>query len=269
MATGWDSRPVTDPAGAEWLPALDIPAPGRQRRWTVLLRWLLLLPQYIVLFVLTIAAFFTTVVGWFAALFLGRLPAAIHDFLASFLAYQTRVTASSLLLVDRYPPFSFDAPDHPVQIEVRATSLNRLAVLFRLILMIPAAVIVNLLQAGWMALAWIFWLITLVLGRMPEPLFAATAAVARYRMRLNAYVMMLTAAYPKALFGDEPLPAAAEPAPSATRPLLLDTASKVLVVVFLVLGLAAHVLSPITTTDGDGSDGTDDIGISRPRPATP
>ncbi|MEV0119187.1 hypothetical protein AB0H77_39055 [Streptomyces sp. NPDC050844] len=44
-ATGWDPRPTGAADGdghGEWLSVLDIPAPERQRRWTVLLRWLLL-----------------------------------------------------------------------------------------------------------------------------------------------------------------------------------------------------------------------------------
>ncbi|MGF0176325.1 DUF4389 domain-containing protein [Streptomyces sp. Marseille-Q5077] len=241
MATGWDQRAAHGDEGGEWLPVLDIPAVARQRRWTVLLRWLLLLPQFVVVWLLSIAAFFVTVVGWFAALFTGRLPDGIFRFLGSVLAYRTRVGASAMLLVDRYPPFSFSAPDHPVQIELRATPLNRLAVFFRLILMIPAAIINNLAQAGWFAVGWVFWLIGIVLGRLPAPVFAATAAVARYQMRFTAYVTMLTPAYPKRLFGDEPVPQDA--VRSGTRPLLLDTAAKVLVVLFLLLGLAGHVVS--------------------------
>lgn len=241
MATSWDPRAATDPAGGEWLPVLDIPPVARQRRWTVLLRWLLLLPQFVVVWLLSIAAFFVTIVGWFAALFTGRLPDGIFRFLGSVLAYRTRVGASAMLLVDRYPPFSFSAPDHPVQIELRATPLNRLAVFFRLILMIPAAIINNLAQAGWFAVGWVFWLIGIVLGRLPAPVFAATAAVARYQMRFTAYVTMLTPAYPKRLFGDEPVPQDA--VRSGTRPLLLDTTAKVLVVLFLLLGLAGHVVS--------------------------
>ncbi|KMS68784.1 membrane protein [Streptomyces viridochromogenes] len=255
MATGWDPRAATDPGGGEWLPVLDIPAAARQRRWTVLLRWLLLLPQFVVVCLLSVAAFFVTIVGWFAALFTGRLPDAVFRFLGSVLAYRTRVTASAMLLVDRYPPFSFSAPDHPVQIELRATPLNRLAVFFRLILMIPAAIINNLAQAGWFAICWVFWLIGIVLGRLPAPVFTATAAVARYQMRFTAYVTMLTPAYPKRLFGDEPPPP--DPARSGTRPLLLDTTAKVLVVLFLLLGVACHVVSGTVDYDDNGQDGED------------
>ncbi|MFC9670739.1 DUF4389 domain-containing protein [Streptomyces sp. NPDC056949] len=251
MATGWGPRPATGAEGSatEWLPALDVPAPERQRRWTVLLRWLLLIPQYVVLFFLAVAAFFVMIVGWFAALFMGRLPDGIFSFLSSVLAYETRVNASATLLVDRYPPFAFSAPEYPVQIELRATPLNRLAVFFRLILFIPAAIVATLVRSGWVTICWVFWLIALVLGRLPAPLYAATAAVVRYSLRLNAYVLLLTPAYPKRLFGDEPVPA--EEVHSGTRPLLLDTAAKVLVVLFLLLGLAAQIANNTVNYDSD------------------
>ncbi|WMX48636.1 DUF4389 domain-containing protein [Streptomyces roseicoloratus] len=253
MATGWEPRPLADDEPGEFRPALDVPAPGRQRRWTVFLRWLLLIPQFIVVALLSIVAFFVTIAGWFAALVLGRLPDPVATVLAGILAYQTRVDASASLLVDRYPPFAFDAPDHPVQIELRRTPLNRLAVFFRLILMIPAAIVSSLAQSGWAAVSWVFWLIGIVLGRLPEPVFAATAAVVRYRMRFNAYLMMLTPVYPKGIFGDEPAPAAGQ-ARSATRPLLLATSAKVLVWLFLLLGLAGHVTNGAVTNADDDAD---------------
>ncbi|MGW7422585.1 DUF4389 domain-containing protein [Streptomyces sp. NPDC054813] len=250
MTQSWGPRPPVTADDAEWRPALDIPAPGPQRRWTVLLRWLLLIPQFIAVCLLGIAAFFVTVAGWFAALVLGRLPDGIAGFLGKYLAYETRVAASSMLLVDRYPPFALTAPEYPVQIELRPTTLNRLAVLFRLILMIPAGIIANFAAAGWFAIGWIFWIIGIVLGRLPGPVFAATAAVARYRMRFGAYAGLLTPVYPKGLFGDQPA-ATAQEARSATRPLLLDTTAKVLVWVFLVLGLLTQVFSRPTADHDD------------------
>ena len=60
--------------GDEIVMAFAGPAP--QRRVTVLFRLLLAIPQFIVLYVLTIVAEFVAIVGWFAALFTGRLQAA-------------------------------------------------------------------------------------------------------------------------------------------------------------------------------------------------
>ncbi|MFC8278269.1 DUF4389 domain-containing protein [Streptomyces sp. NPDC057271] len=263
MATGWEPRSSAYDEEGEWRPPLDVPPPGRQRRWTVLLRWLLLVPQFVVVFLLSLAAFFVTIAGWFSALVLGRLPEPIASFLGSVLAYQTRVSASATLLVDRYPPFAFEAPDHPVRIELRSTPLNRLAVFFRLILMIPAAIVSSLAQSGWFAISWVFWLIGIVLGRLPEPVFGATAAVVRYRMRLSAYVMMLTPVYPKGILGDAPAPAGAQ-AQSATRPLPLSTGAQVLVWLFLLLGLAGHLTSGTVQSDMD-DDRADAAAVSAAR----
>ncbi|QKW20318.1 DUF4389 domain-containing protein [Kitasatospora sp. NA04385] len=238
----WDV-PAVD--RTEFQPALDVPPPGPQNRLTVLLRLLLLVPQYVVLWVLSIVAFAVVVIGWFGALFGGRLPRFAARWLSGFLAYDTRVYASSLLLTDRYPPFRFEAQDHPVRIELRAGGpLNRLAVFFRLLLAIPAAIVQGLLQTGWWTLSFISWLVVLVLGRMPQALFGATAAVLRYRMRFQAYLMMLTAAYPKAVFGD---PVDSEPVRSATRPLVLTGAAKALLVVYLVLGVIGSAASSVTS----------------------
>ncbi|MEU9037019.1 DUF4389 domain-containing protein [Streptomyces sp. NPDC048352] len=257
MTTGWTPRPpdAGQPRG-EHLPELDVPPPGRQRRWTVLLRLLLLLPQLIVTALLGVAAFFVTIAGWFAALVRGRLPDGVARFLGLFLAYETRVTAAAMLLVDRYPPFSFEAPGHPVRIELRPGELNRSAVLFRIVLMIPAVIVTTLLQYGWAAVCWVFWLITLVLGRMPPAVFGAVAAVARYRMRYQAYTMMLTSAYPKGLFGDAP-PAvglSAPAVPSGTRPLVLGTPAKALIVLILVLGIVVACASPAVRVRDDHRD---------------
>ncbi|MFC9176544.1 MULTISPECIES: DUF4389 domain-containing protein [Streptomyces] len=249
MADGrWSpGRKETD--ADEFRPVLDIVEPGRQRRLTVFFRLLLLIPHFIVLFFLHIAAFFTVIVGWFAALVLGRLPDPVFRFLAQFLGYDMRVSASQMLLIDRYPPFALNPPpDYPVQIDVRPTALNRLAVLFRIFLMIPAAIVQSLAIYGWWALCFVWWVITLVLGRMPRPLFEATAATLRYRMRFSAYAMMLTPAYPKGLFGDDDLVVEQGHSRSATRPLVMSSAGKWLVVLFLVLGLIGNVTTSVTTT---------------------
>lgn len=262
MAEGrWSpGRKETD--ADEFRPVLDIVEPARQRRLTVLLRLLLLIPHFIVLFFLHIAAFFTLIVGWFAALVLGRLPDPVFRFLTGVLGYDMRVSASDMLLIDRYPPFALTPPaDYPARIEVRPTALNRLAVLFRIFLMIPAAIVQSLAVYGWWALAVVWWLITLVLGRMPRPLFDATAATLRYRMRFSAYVMMLTPAYPKGLFGDgDDLSVTQGRQRSATRPLILSSAAKWLVVLFLVLGLAGHITSSVTASSSDDTADTRLVG---------
>ncbi|MFJ6617876.1 DUF4389 domain-containing protein [Kitasatospora sp. NPDC091335] len=254
----WQAPPA--PVSREWRPVLDMPAPGPQNRWTVLLRALLLIPQFVVVWVLSVVAFFVTVIGWFGALVLGRLPGFVADYLSAFLPYDTRVTAYLMLTVDRYPPFRFEAPEYPVQVGLRPGELNRLAVLFRIILVIPASIVQGLVYAGWWMAAFVLWLVVLILGRMPQPLYEATTAILRYRMRYTAYLVMLSSAYPKGLFGEEP---GSEPEGrvSATRPLVLSGAGRGLVVLFLILGLVSWATGSVTASvnsdDDDRDDGVD------------
>ncbi|MFC9246281.1 DUF4389 domain-containing protein [Streptomyces sp. NPDC057136] len=255
MADGqWSpGRVAEDPN--EFLPVLDVIEPTRQRRLTVLVRLLLLIPHFLVLFVLYVAAVFTVIFGWFAALVLGRLPGPVFAYLEKYLGYHMRVTASEMLLIDRYPPFALTPPpDYPVQIEVRPTDLNRLAVFFRIFLMIPAAIVQGLATGGWFALSFLWWVITLILGRMPRPLFEATAATLRYQMRFSAYALMLTPAYPRGLFGDDDLSVTRQQTRSATRPLIMSGAAKALVVLFLVCGLLSSLGSSTFNWSSDDSD---------------
>jgi len=143
----------------EFLPELDIRMPDRQRRLTVLLRLILLIPQDIALFVLSIVATVVMVVGWFGALFLGRLPNWAADFLSGYLGYYVRFYAYAFLLVDRYPPFRWQPTDYPVAVQLAPGRLNRLAVFFRLLLVIPAAIVVDVLTAGWGVLSFFVWVI--------------------------------------------------------------------------------------------------------------
>ena len=75
-------------------------------RWLPLVKWLLAIPHYIVLFFLWIAAFFTVIFAWFAILFTGRYPRGLFDFVVGVGRWTNRVTAYAFLLVtDEYPPF--------------------------------------------------------------------------------------------------------------------------------------------------------------------
>ena len=72
-----------------------------------LVKWLLAIPHYIVLFFLGIGAFFALIGAWFAILFTGRYPRGIFTFIEGFHRWAYRVEGYAFALVtDKYPPFS-------------------------------------------------------------------------------------------------------------------------------------------------------------------
>jgi hypothetical protein len=69
------------------------------------LKSLLILPSFIVVMVLSMAATVVAWVGYAVVLFTGRMPRGIEQFLTGTLRWSTRVTAWLWGLTDRYPPF--------------------------------------------------------------------------------------------------------------------------------------------------------------------
>lgn len=178
-------------------------APQRQKRWTVALRLILTIPLLIWYVLISFAAGWLIVITWFCALVLGRVPRKFVQPLSEYVIFTTRANSYFYLMNDAYPPFSVKK-DFGVNVGIPNTNVSRWAVLFRIVLVIPAAVVSALITGGMEVAAVFIWLIVLVKGEMPVSLYAAIAAILRYQARLYAYYMMLTSKYPGELFGDEP-----------------------------------------------------------------
>jgi Domain of unknown function (DUF4389) len=101
-----DRYPSTDDHQAV---SLQIPYPDARNdlnRWLPLVKWLLAIPHYIVLFFLYIGVLFAVIAAWFAILFTGRYPRGLFDFVVGVGRWHNRVVAYAYVLVtDRYPPF--------------------------------------------------------------------------------------------------------------------------------------------------------------------
>ena len=165
-------------------------------RLTVFFRLLLAIPHFVWLYIWGIAAAIVVVVSWFAALFTGRVPTALHDFNGGFLRYSTRVTAYVYLLADPWPPFTASQP-YPIDVRVDPPQpQSRLTVFFRIILAIPALILVYVFRLVNQLVALLAWFYCLALGRMHEGMRNISAWLLRYEVQTYAYLMLLTGRYP-------------------------------------------------------------------------
>jgi hypothetical protein len=102
-----DKYPATDD---EQLVHVEIDYPDVEKelaRGLPLVKWVLIIPHFIVLFFVGIALWVATVIAWFAILFTARYPRALFDFASGYLCWCLRVWAYAVLLTtDKYPPFS-------------------------------------------------------------------------------------------------------------------------------------------------------------------
>jgi hypothetical protein len=264
--TAVQSPPVESapPLSGRVLPLLvSLPPRERQRRWTVLLRLILAIPLTVVVVAIGIATTIVVVIGWFAALFTGRVPDFVRNLATIYLRAGLRLQAYVMLLTDRFPPFDTeDVPDYPVHVAVPfATPMNRAAIFFRIILAIPASLLSTVLGFGYGIIAFFVWVVTLITGWLPAPVHDAYRAILRFQTRLSAYMLLLVPAYPAELFGDggsggspiaEPVAAApADATATAVVPhvpawnLLLGKGARRVLIVVIVLGVPAYIGSMV------------------------
>ena len=101
-----DEYPSTD---EEQSVHLDIPYPAAEQdlnRFLPLVKWLLAIPHYVVLIILSLIAFIITIIAWLTILILGKYPKGMFDFVVGVSRWGYRVAAYAFLLsTDRYPPF--------------------------------------------------------------------------------------------------------------------------------------------------------------------
>lgn len=84
----------------------DVERQTEYNRWLPLVKWILLLPHYIVFAFLSFAAMIVWLCAFAAVVVTGRFPRGMFEFLVGVGRWGARMGAYLLLQTDRYPPFS-------------------------------------------------------------------------------------------------------------------------------------------------------------------
>ena len=177
-------------------------------RWLWLVKWLLAIPHFVVLFFLWIAFIVTTAIAFFAILFTGKYPQGLFSFNVGVLRWHWRVAfyCLSVLGTDRYPPFSLEPSDYPAALEIPYPErLSRGLVLVKWwLLAIPHYLVLAFLQGGWAprfgglnaVLVLIAAIALLFTRRYPQSIFELVLGINRWSLRVAAYAALMRDEYP-------------------------------------------------------------------------
>ena len=200
-----DRYPDSDPQAA--LPSLpsrpgdpiqlDVEDQQERSRLTVFFRLLLAIPHLIWLTLWGLLAYLAAIVNWFATLISGVSPDSLHRFLAAYLRYQSHVYAYLFLIADPFPGFTGRAGSYPIDPVIESPRTQNLwKVGFRLVLALPAVVLVSAYGGLLFVVGLLGWFASLANARMPLGMRNAGALALRYFAQANGYLLLLTDTYP-------------------------------------------------------------------------
>jgi hypothetical protein len=203
---------TTAEATADYPIRLEVRRDATQSRLTnfplgigMIIRSILLIPHFIILYFLQIVANIVYFIACFAILFSGRYPRGLFNFYVGYMRWNANMTGYLVSAYDKYPPFSMDAQsDYPVTLEVDyPENLNRIlnfplfiGYIIKVILLIPHIIVLTFLALAAMIVLFIAQFAILFTGSFPAGMHGFMVGVGRWSTRVTAYTVALTDKYP-------------------------------------------------------------------------
>ncbi len=190
----------------------DLSKPPSRALWLV--KWLLLIPHFIVLAALWVVYTVVAIIAFFAILFTAKYPRKLFDFNVGVLRWTWRVGFYGywILGTDEYPPFSLKSTDYPADLNVEyPEKLSRGLIFVKWLLAVPHYLVLaplmglgdwNRADSGFtfIGLIWILAIIIAILllftKKYNKDIFKLNTGIIRWMFRITVYVGLMTDQYP-------------------------------------------------------------------------
>ncbi|MBX3072197.1 MAG: DUF4389 domain-containing protein [Thermomicrobiales bacterium] len=197
VLTGFESAPpAMSYPGADPLLQFEVDYPERLSRWKIFVKWLLVIPHFVILYIFALAMSVVLFIAFFAILITGRFPRGLWDFSLLYTRWSTNVSVYGMLLLrDEYPPFGDAA--YPARITLDYPEhLSRWKIFVKWLLVIPHIIVLMFLSIAMYVAVFIAFVAILITGKYPRGLFDFVVGTTRWSLRMSAYVSLMTDRYP-------------------------------------------------------------------------
>ena len=191
--------PASSAAAPGYPVTFDVEYPERLSRWKVLVKWLLAIPHFIIVYLIGIVNGVLVLIAFFAILFTKKWPRGLFDFSVQIQRWTFNAYAYGLLdLRDEYPPFSGDSGQYPLVLEIEYDeNLSRWQIFLKWLFALPHYLVLAVLWTVSLVVWVIGFFAILITGRYPRGLFDFIVGVSRWTIRVNAYAWwLMTDRYP-------------------------------------------------------------------------
>ena len=166
----------------------------------ICIKAIILIPHFIVLYVLAIVLGISHLVIWIPVLFAGKYPDWAFGLNAGFVHWWMRVILYIYGLTDRYPPFSMQ-PAEGVSIDRPQSSSRFFAIpvvgfFVKYIILIPHFIVLYVLGLVVGVCQLVIWIPVLFTGSYPDWAFGLVAGTTLWSVRVYSYLLGLTDRYP-------------------------------------------------------------------------
>jgi hypothetical protein len=181
------------PTTAAYPVTFEVDYPDDPGQFSILIRWILAIPQMIVASILTRLAEVLAFFALFTILFTKRYPEGMFRLVVGAYRWQYNVTVYALFHPRPYPPFSMDAGTYPPfrYDVVRRDEYNRWLPLVKWLLAVPHYIVLVFLGFIGMFVGLIAVVAVVFSGTFPRWAFEYLVGLGRWSARVTAYAMLL------------------------------------------------------------------------------